>query len=163
MAELIKSQLEQIGIELTINKISDEQYKEYIANKNYQILFTGVYNAYSPDLTYYFAEGNLENLLNDIKAIQDDKPKINDYLLQKEKARNDALAKKLERDIKALEAEIANLQIEFQNPDICSDFKKLMEIETEIVNRQTKIDNLTERWFELTTPEDSTETTEDEG
>ena len=68
----------------------------------------------------------------------------------------------MERDIKALEAEIANLQIEFQNPDICSDFKKLMEIETEIVNRQTKIDNLTERWFELTTPEDSTETTEDE-
>ncbi len=65
MAELIKSQLEQIGIELTINKISDEQYKEYIANKNYQILFTGVYNAYSPDLTYYFAEGNLENYKND--------------------------------------------------------------------------------------------------
>ena len=105
---------------------------------------------------------NAENLLNDIKEIQDDKPKVNDYLLQKEKARNDALAKKLERDIKALEAEIANLQIKFQNPDICSDFKKLMEIETEIVNRQTKIDNLTERWFELTNPEDSTETTEDE-
>lgn len=103
---------------------------------------------------------NAKNLLNDIKEIQEDKPKVNDYLLQKEKAKNDALAKKIERDINTLESEIANLQIEFQNPDICSDFKKLMEIETEIVNRQTKIDKLTERWFELTTPEpdDNTET-----
>ncbi len=96
---------------------------------------------------------NAKNLLNDIKEIQEDKPKVNDYLLQKEKAKNDALAKKIERDINTLENEIANLQIEFQNPDICSDFKKLMEIETEIVNRQTKIDKLTERWFELTAPE----------
>lgn len=96
---------------------------------------------------------NAKNLLNDIKEIQEDKPKVNDYLLQKEKAKNDALAKKIERDINTLESEIANLQIEFQNPDICSDFKKLMEIETEIVNRQTKIDKLTERWFELTAPE----------
>lgn len=103
---------------------------------------------------------NAKNLLNDIKEIQEDKPKVNDYLLQKEKAKNDALAKKIERDINTLESEIANLQIEFQNPDICSDFKKLMEIETEIVNRQTKIDKLTERWFELTAPEpdDNTET-----
>lgn len=103
---------------------------------------------------------NAKNLLNDIKEIQEEKPKVNDYLLQKEKAKNDALAKKIERDINTLESEIANLQIEFQNPDICSDFKKLMEIETEIVNRQTKIDKLTERWFELTTPEpdDNTET-----
>lgn len=102
---------------------------------------------------------NAKNLLNDIKEIQEDKTKVNDYLLQKEKAKNDALAKKIERDINTLESEIANLQIEFQNPDICSDFKKLMEIETEIVNRQTKIDKLTERWFELTTPEpdDNTE------
>lgn len=103
---------------------------------------------------------NAKNLLNDIKEIQEDKPKVNDYLLQKEKAKNDALAKKIERDINTLESEIANLQIEFQNPNICSDFKKLMEIETEIVNRQTKIDKLTERWFELTAPEpdDNTET-----
>mgnify|MGYP004532631433 CR=1 FL=1 len=103
---------------------------------------------------------NAKNLLNDIKEIQEDKPKVNDYLLQKEKAKNDALAKKIERDINTLESEIANLQIEFQNPDICSDFEKLMEIETEIVNRQTKIDKLTERWFELTAPEpdDNTET-----
>lgn len=101
------------------------------------------------------------SLLKDIKEIQDDKPKVNDYFLQKERARNDALAKKIERDIKALEEQIAQLQVEFQNPDICSDFKKLMEIETEIVNRQTRIENLTERWFELTTPEENIENDDD--
>lgn len=104
---------------------------------------------------------NAEKLLNDIKEIQEDKPKVNDYILQKEKARNDAMAKKIERDIKTLESEIAKLQVEFQSPEICSDFKKLMEIETEIVNRQTKIDKLTERWFELTTPEENFEDEEE--
>lgn len=65
VAENIKEQLENIGINVTINKISDDQYSSYIQNKDYQILLTGVFNAYSPDLTYYFADGNISNYSND--------------------------------------------------------------------------------------------------
>ncbi len=61
VAELIKEQLANIGIEITVDKISDERYGKYIEEKNYQILFTGVYNSYSPDLTYYFGTENIEN------------------------------------------------------------------------------------------------------
>ena len=50
-------------------------------DKDYQILYTGVYTAYSPDLTYYFATGNIENynsdkmieLLNNATIIKDTK------------------------------------------------------------------------------------------
>ena len=65
VAENIKAQLENIGISVTINKISDDQYSSYIENKDYQILLTGVYTGYSPDLTYYFGDNNISNYSNE--------------------------------------------------------------------------------------------------
>ena len=65
VAEVIKQQLEEIGMYITINKVSNDQYNKYIDNKDYQVLLTGVYTSYSPDLTYFFAPGNLENYSND--------------------------------------------------------------------------------------------------
>lgn len=65
VSELIKEQLESIGIEVRINKISKEQYNEYIGGDEYQILFTGVYTSYNPDITYYFAPGNIEKYTNE--------------------------------------------------------------------------------------------------
>ncbi len=61
VAETIKEQLRNIGIEVTINKITDSQYGKYIENKDYQMLLTGVYTSYTPDLTYYFLQGNIFN------------------------------------------------------------------------------------------------------
>lgn len=64
-SEKIKEQLKDIGIEVTINKITNDQYSKYISNKDYQILYTGVYNSFTPDLTYYFSSGNIENYYNE--------------------------------------------------------------------------------------------------
>lgn len=64
VAEAIKKQLEDIGINVTVNAVSNAQYNQYIDNKDYQILLTGVYTSHSPDLTYYFAPGNLANYEN---------------------------------------------------------------------------------------------------
>lgn len=61
VAETIKEQLKNIGIEVTINKITDSQYGKNIENKDYQMLLTGVYTSYTPDLTYYFLQGNIFN------------------------------------------------------------------------------------------------------
>ena len=68
VAEIIESQLEEIGIDITINKVSNEKYNSYIDNKDYQILLTGVYTSYSPDLTYYFSDGNISNYTSDNMA-----------------------------------------------------------------------------------------------
>lgn len=65
VAELIEKQLEEIGIDITVEKVSNSKYNSYIDNKDYQILLTGVYTSYSPDLTYYFAPGNIENYSNE--------------------------------------------------------------------------------------------------
>lgn len=65
VAQIIKQQLENIGISVTINKISDEQYQEALNNRNYQMLITGVYNSYSPELSYFFGENNIFNYANE--------------------------------------------------------------------------------------------------
>lgn len=65
VAELIEKQLEEIGIEVTVEQVSADKYGKYIEEKNYQILLTGVYTSYSPDLTYYFSGGNISNYTNE--------------------------------------------------------------------------------------------------
>lgn len=81
VAENIKASLEQIGIKITINKVSDSNYKNILENKNYQMILTGVYNSYSPDVSTFFGENNLQNysneelngILKEIKTITDNK------------------------------------------------------------------------------------------
>ena len=80
----------------------------------------------------------------------EEKPKVNEYLLSKERARREARSKKIEKEISMLETEIMVLQDEYKNPNIFSDFVKLMEIESAISSRQNKIELLTEEWFDLT-------------
>lgn len=65
VAELIAQQLESIGLDITVSKISKSQYDEYIGGEDYQILLTGVYTSYSPDVTYYFAPGNIAKYTNE--------------------------------------------------------------------------------------------------
>lgn len=91
VAKLIQAQLKNIGIQVNIKQLSDWQYNYCLENKNYQILLTGVYNAYSPDLTYFYGDNNLANYNNeevkslvaeirnitDQKLIQDKYKKIN--------------------------------------------------------------------------------------
>ena len=43
----------------------NEKYNKYVDDRNYQILLTGVYTSYSPDLTYYFSAGNISNYSGD--------------------------------------------------------------------------------------------------
>ena len=64
-ARLIKAQLEEIGIKVNIKELSDVEYNSCINNKSYQILLTGIYNGYSPNLSYFYSENNLANYKND--------------------------------------------------------------------------------------------------
>ena len=78
-AELILKQLKEIGIDIRIEKVSHDKYNSYIDNKDYQILFTGVYTSYIPDLSYYFLPGNISNYSNsEIEELIDETNKIKD-------------------------------------------------------------------------------------
>ena len=79
VAEIIKQQLEEIGIKITIKYANDNQYQNYKNNKNYDMILCGTHIGTSPDLTNYFADNNLANcnneeaktIINDLKNITD--------------------------------------------------------------------------------------------
>lgn len=64
VAETIKKQLDDIGININIMKVKDSQFNRYIENKNYDMILTGKLIGLSPDLTSYVGEGNLSNFDN---------------------------------------------------------------------------------------------------
>lgn len=86
VAENIKVQLAQIGINVTISKVGTNQYNNILKNKNYQMIITGVYNSYSPNIETFLGVNNLQNYNNDdINAILTDIKNIKDENLLKEK------------------------------------------------------------------------------
>ena len=86
VAELIEKQLEEIGIKVSVYKVSNSSYKNYLENKNYDMIITGVKNGYSPDLTYFLGENNIANYQNEeITGILNEVKNISDKDLLKEK------------------------------------------------------------------------------
>ena len=86
VAENIKASLEQMGIKVTIKKVSNSNYIKALQNKDYQMILTGVYNSYSPDLTFFFGENNLQNYSNEeLNTILREVKNITDENLLKEK------------------------------------------------------------------------------
>lgn len=86
VAELIAEQLEDIGINVYVYKVSNSAYKSYLEDKDYDMIITGVNNGYSPDLTYFFGEDNIANYENEeIKGILNDVKNISDKNLLKER------------------------------------------------------------------------------
>lgn len=77
VAEMIKTDLENIGIRVTIVKASDSQYQYYLQHKNYDAIITGTTVSASPNLETYFGISNyanfnneeLTNLINEVRNI----------------------------------------------------------------------------------------------
>ena len=85
-AELIKNQLEQVGIRINIVKVSDAQYQNYLKNKNYDMIITGTYTTLSPDVSNYFGDNNLSNFENEeAKSIMSELASIKDEKILAEK------------------------------------------------------------------------------
>ena len=77
IAEMIKANLEAIGMKIVIVKANDNQYQNYLKNKNYDSIITGTTESFSPNLETYFGASNyanfsneeLNNLMNEVKNI----------------------------------------------------------------------------------------------
>ncbi len=65
VANMIKEDLEEIGLQVNIKAVKDKTYENYVENKNYDILLTGVTVGLSPNLNRYFGEENNANYTND--------------------------------------------------------------------------------------------------
>ena len=81
VCEEIKRQLEQIGIILNINKLSYEKYIKAIENKDYDIIYMGITNGFSPCVEFFYNVQNIANykntevisIINEINNVQDEK------------------------------------------------------------------------------------------
>lgn len=77
------------------------------------------------------------------------KAQPNQYLLNKERARNEAKRKKLEKQIEEKELQINTLKQSLDNPEICSDYIKIMEIQAEIDKENLALEKLMSEWLNL--------------
>lgn len=86
IAEMIKTNLEEIGIKVSIVKASDSQYQNYLQNKSYDVILTGTTESASPNLETYFGENNLANYNNEeVNTIMNEVKNITKDELLKEK------------------------------------------------------------------------------
>ena len=74
VAEMIKADLANIGINVTIIKASDNQYQSYLQNKNYEAIITGTTVSANPSIETYmnacnFNNEELNNLMAEVKNI----------------------------------------------------------------------------------------------
>lgn len=72
------------------------------------------------------------------------------YDLSKEKNKAENLVKKLETKTANAEEKLKQLELDFVNPEIASDFIKLMDVQAEIENTQNLIEKLENDWLEKT-------------
>jgi ATP-binding cassette subfamily F protein 3 len=72
------------------------------------------------------------------------------YELSKEKNKTENLLKKIETKSAEAEENLKQLELDFVNPEIASDFAKLMDIQSKTESTQILIDKLAEDWLEKT-------------
>lgn len=87
VAQNIKQQLENQGIRINLIKASDDQYQNYLTNKNYDMILCSMNLSVSPDLSTFFGENNLANysneevtnIMNEVKNLKDEEKLKQDY------------------------------------------------------------------------------------
>lgn len=87
--------------------------------------------------------------------VAESKPKLNDYQLQKqlqsEMRKRKTQLTKCENRIAELEEEIESLHTQMNNESVMSDYEKLSEITALLESNQAELDELYEKWEELST------------
>ena len=135
-------------------------HDRYFVNKIAKslIVFDGENSKFLKDTTYKEYEKTLQEkqeakqetkIKTPVKETNEEPVKQNQYLINKEKAKRDAKRKKIERQIVSLEEEIKQISLNFENPEIFSDYIKVMEYQKQIDEKTKEIENLTEEWFLL--------------
>ena len=65
VANNISNQLKNIGITAMVKQVSTQKYLEYLNNKNYSCILTGIESNFTPNLENYFGVNNLANYRNE--------------------------------------------------------------------------------------------------
>jgi ATP-binding cassette subfamily F protein 3 len=127
------------------------------------IVFENGGGRFLKDTNYSEYEKTVENTQQDNKAeivpqckqnkvkdeVKNEKAKVNVYLQNKEKAKKEARLKKLEKLIAEAEEKVNALSEQFNEPDVCSDYVKVLEIQGQIDALNSEIQKYTDEWYLL--------------
>ena len=83
------------------------------------------------------------------EQVEDPILSMSPYQAGKEKNKLSNRMKKIEESSKKLEDHLLQLNNDFVNPEIASDFKKLMDIQADMETTQINIDKYAEEWLEI--------------
>lgn len=104
---------------------------------------------------YLFRIQNTESEIVESSIVVESKPKLNDYQLQKqlqsEMRKRKTQLTKCENRIAELEEEIENLHTQMSDESVMSDYEKLSDITALLESNQSELDELYEKWEELST------------
>lgn len=64
VAENIKTQLANVGIDVSVRELNHESYSASLENRNFDVILTGITCGFSPSLKTFFGQGNLANYSN---------------------------------------------------------------------------------------------------
>ena len=86
--EIIKEQLEQIGIKINVRILPESIYNQEIENNRYDLLLVGMQTSFAPELEMYLGKGNLSNYRNEeIKELIFEMNNIKEEAVLKQKYR----------------------------------------------------------------------------
>ena len=135
VAEMIKEQLKNVGINITIKKVSDSQYQSYLDNKNYDMIIMGTRNTFSPNLNTFLGDNNFSKYNNDemLNLISEVKNITN----------TDLLLKKYQRIYEIYYDEIPFISLFFNRSTLCYSPNLMGEITPNCFNIFYNI----EKWY----------------
>ena len=135
----------------TLFVVSHDRYLiNKIADRIYYLTQDGV-KEYLGNYDYYLEHRAQEKLEAETKAAA--QPKPNAYRQQKE--RNAELRKKraqlqrMEKEISATEEDISTLEAMFEDPEVTSDYQKMIEINQQLEEKKAMLDEVYLAWMEL--------------
>ncbi|MBQ8425385.1 MAG: ABC-F family ATP-binding cassette domain-containing protein [Clostridia bacterium] len=156
-----------LGYEGTIIFVSHDRYfvnkiatKLLVFEEGKATFFDGTYKEFKEP----FSKSTLETQENRIPEIKPEKIEypidygeepedpllsLSPYMAGKEKNKLSNRLKKIEENSRNAEEHLKQLNLDFVDPEIASDFKKLMEVQADMENTQISIDKYAEEWLEI--------------
>ena len=156
-----------LGYEGTIIFVSHDRYfvnkiatKLLVFEEGKATFFDGTYKEFKEP----FSKSTLETQENRIPEIKPEKIEypidygeepedpllsLSPYMAGKEKNKLSNRLKKIEENSRNAEEHLKQLNLDFVDPEIASDFKKLMEVQADMENTQISIDKYEEEWLEI--------------
>ncbi len=102
------------------------------------------------DKTYEEYEEEKQKDIEEKVVVQKKEKSVNNlYLQQKQQARKEARAKKIEKDINELEGKVNEYKLDLQKEEVYTDYEKLTEIQNNIDVLNQQIDELMNEWESL--------------